>query len=220
MEPSWKAVLQDEFTKPYFTELVSLILQDIKAGETVYPSTKNIFNAFTHTPFDKVNVVILGQDPYHGPNQAHGLCFSVSKGIRPPPSLKNIFKELHTDVNCTLPEHGELTAWADQGVLLLNAVLTVKQGKPASHANKGWEQFTDATIKALSDQREGIVFLLWGKYAQEKGAIIDTSKHHVLTSPHPSPFSADRGFFGCNHFSKTNALLETSGKKSIDWQIV
>ncbi|MBL4655524.1 MAG: uracil-DNA glycosylase, partial [Bacteroidia bacterium] len=177
------------------------------------------FNAFNTTPFDKVKVVILGQDPYHGPGQAHGLCFSVQDGVKPPPSLLNIYKELHNDVGMDIPLTGNLPPWAKQGVLLLNATLTVRARKPGSHQNKGWEQFTDAIINAISDKKSGVIFLLWGKYAQDKGAVIDQVKHYVLRSPHPSPFSADRGFFGCRHFSQANQFLKNQGLEEIDWSL-
>jgi uracil-DNA glycosylase len=178
-----------------------------------------IFNAFNHTPFDKVKVVLLGQDPYHGPGQAHGLCFSVQRGVPPPPSLKNMFKELRDDVGFRIPAHGNLEAWADQGVFLLNATLTVRAGEAGSHQGKGWETFTAAAVRRLSEKREGLVFLLWGRFAHQKEALIDTSRHHVLKAAHPSPLSAHNGFFGCRHFSKANALLEKQGLKPIDWQI-
>ncbi len=219
LEPSWKAVLQEEFHQPYFADLKRFLLQEKAQGATVYPPGSLIFNAFNTTPFDSVKVVILGQDPYHGPNQAHGLSFSVQEGVRPPPSLVNIYKELHEDVGFRIPSHGNLEKWAGQGVLLLNASLTVQAGKPASHAGKGWELFTTAAIKALSDRKTGLVFLLWGRPAQEKSGLIDASKHHILAAPHPSPFSANRGFFGCRHFSRTNELLTKQGKEPIDWQL-
>ncbi len=219
IEASWKAVLADEFQKPYFAELKQFLVEQITAQKKVYPPPEQIFYAFEKCPFDQVKVVILGQDPYHGANQAHGLCFSVNKGIRVPPSLQNIYKELHSDLGLSLPTHGNLETWTQQGVLLLNAVLSVQAGSPASHAGKGWEQFTDQVIKELSDRREGIIFLLWGRYAQQKGKIIDTSKHHALTAAHPSPFSAHNGFLGCKHFSQANDILESQGKKPIDWQI-
>lgn len=219
IEPSWKEALAAEWQQPYFQALRTFLKQEIQAGKRVFPPGKFIFNAFDSTPFDKVKVVIIGQDPYHGPGQAHGLCFSVQKGVQIPPSLKNIYKELHEDVGMTIPNHGFLQSWADQGVLLLNALLTVEAHKAGAHKGKGWEKFTDAAIKRLNDQREGLVFLLWGRYAQEKGAHIDTSKHHVLKAAHPSPFSAHSGFFGCKHFSRTNDLLRQMGKEPIDWTI-
>ncbi|MEI6221609.1 MAG: uracil-DNA glycosylase [bacterium] len=219
IESSWKSALEDEFQKPYFSELAKFVVGEIESGQVVFPPASLIFNAFEKTPFDQVKVVILGQDPYHGDGQAHGLCFSVQKGVALPPSLKNIYKELFSDLGITPPSHGNLESWAEQGVLLLNAVLTVRRDSPASHANRGWEQFTDRVIEELSKQKSGVVFLLWGKYAQEKGKVIDTTKHHVLKAPHPSPFSAHSGFLGCKHFSKVNALLEKDGQKNIHWQI-
>jgi len=194
-------------------------LGEEKTKYTVYPPGKLIFNAFNCTHFDNIKVVIIGQDPYHGPSQAHGLCFSVPEGIQPPPSLKNIFKELNNDLGLPVPPHGNLQKWADQGVLLLNATLTVRESQAGSHQNKGWETFTDAAIKAISDNLSGVVFLLWGNYAQKKGGIIDSSKHHILSSVHPSPLSASRGFFNCHHFSKTNELLQAQGKSPIDWKL-
>lgn len=219
IENSWKQVLQDEFDRPYFENVTRGIKQDILAGKTIYPPGSLIFQAFDRTPFDKVKCVILGQDPYHGPGQAHGLCFSVNDGITAPPSLVNIFKELQQDLGIPAPRTGNLTPWADRGVLLLNAILTVVARQPASHSKLGWEQFTDAVISRISQRREGIVFLLWGKFAQQKEALIDTHKHFVLKAPHPSPFSADRGFFGCRHFSKTNELLTRQGLEPIDWSL-
>lgn len=219
IENSWKQVLQDEFDRPYFENVTRGIKQDILAGKTIYPPGSLIFQAFDRTPFDKVKCVILGQDPYHGPGQAHGLCFSVNDGITAPPSLVNIFKELQQDLGIPAPRTGNLTPWADRGVLLLNAILTVVARQPASHSKLGWEQFTDAVISRISQHREGIVFLLWGKFAQQKEALIDTHKHFVLKAPHPSPFSADRGFFGCRHFSKTNELLTRQGLEPIDWSL-
>ena len=223
IEESWKRVLAAEFAKDSFLELKKFLLEEKTRGETVYPPGPLIFNAFNHTPFENVKVVILGQDPYHGPGQAHGLSFSVPRGVRPPPSLQNMFKELRDDLRDStgfrIPDHGNLEAWADQGVFLLNTCLTVRAGSPASHQGKGWEEFTTAAVSALSDQREGLVFLLWGRHAFAKEPLIDTTRHHVLKAPHPSPFSADRGFFGCRHFSKANALLEAAGRKPIDWQV-
>ncbi|GAA0891107.1 uracil-DNA glycosylase [Fulvivirga kasyanovii] len=214
--PSWKEHLENEFNKPYFHNLVNFVKNEYKTY-TVYPPGKEIFNAFGHCDFDAVKVVIIGQDPYHGPGQANGLCFSVSDGIRKPPSLLNIFKEIKNDLGKEIPESGNLERWADQGVLLLNATLTVRANTAGSHQNKGWEDFTDAVIKKLSDEKEGLVFLLWGAYAQKKGAVIDEHKHYVLKCAHPSPFAADRGFFGCKHFSKTNEYLKKTGKTEIDW---
>ena len=219
LEPSWKAHLAEEFRKPYFVELKRFLKEEKRNGSVIYPPGPLIFNAFNKTPFDTVKVVILGQDPYHGPGQAHGLCFSVQPGVKPPPSLVNIFKELHSDVGFQIPVHGNLEKWAEQGVLLLNACLTVRAGQPGSHHGKGWEDFTSAVVKTLNDQKEGLVFLLWGKPAQVKGSIIDPKRHHVLKAAHPSPFSAHSGFFGTRHFSKTNAILEKSGRAPIDWQI-
>ncbi len=215
IDPSWKERLKDEFAKPYFKELAAFVRGEY-LSKTVYPPPKLVFNAFNSTPFDKVKVVIIGQDPYHGMGQAHGLCFSVQDGVRTPPSLQNIYKEMQDDLGLPIPSHGNLQHWADQGVLLLNATLTVVGGQAGSHQNKGWETFTDAAIQALSDECEHLVFLLWGNYAQKKGAVIDTKKHLVLCSAHPSPFSATR-FFGCKHFSKTNAYLKEDGKEPIHW---
>lgn len=216
VHPSWKEVLNSEFKKPYFENLKNFVKAEYASG-TVYPPGKLIFNALDHTPFDRVKVVILGQDPYHGPGQANGLCFSVNPTTPIPPSLKNIFKEINNDVGVPVPESGDLTRWADQGVLLLNATLTVRAHSPGSHQSKGWEEFTDEVIRQLSEKREGLVFMLWGSYAKKKGSVIDRTKHLVLTAPHPSPLSAHRGFFGCSHFSRTNSYLEKSGKKAINW---
>lgn len=217
IEPSWKEVLEDEFSKTYFENAVTFIKVEKSQHKTIYPPGPLIFNAFNKTPFNKVEVVLLGQDPYHGAGQAHGLSFSVPKGVKPPPSLVNIFKELHTDVGMPLPAHGDLTKWAEQGVLLLNAVLTVRANEPASHAKIGWQDFTNAVISKISEEKEAVVFLLWGKYAQDKQLLIDETKHKVLKAAHPSPFSADKGFFGCRHFSKTNEYLMKHGKHVIDW---
>jgi uracil-DNA glycosylase len=219
MEAGWKKTLNDEFSKDYFIGLRQFLLEEKNAGNTLYPPGSRIFSAFDHTPFDKVKVVILGQDPYHGPGQAHGLCFSVPDGIHPPPSLVNIFKEMKSDLGLEIPSRGNLESWADQGVLLLNATLTVRANSPGSHQNKGWEQFTDAVIRKLSDEKEGLVFILWGKYAQAKESLIDGTRHHILKSAHPSPFSADRGFFGSRPFSKTNSLLRARGLEEIDWKV-
>lgn len=219
IEASWKEALAEEFQKPYFLSLKAFLKQEIQAGKTIYPPGKFIFNAFNSTPFDQVKVVILGQDPYHGPKQAHGLCFSVQHDVPAPPSLVNIYKELHSDLGLPIPQHGNLQHWANQGVLLLNAMLTVEAHKAGSHKGKGWETFTDAVIKKLNDEREGLIFLLWGSYAQAKGAHINTQRHHVLKTVHPSPLSAYNGFFGCKHFSQTNALLEKMGKQAIDWKV-
>ena len=218
IEESWKHLLDGEFQQPYFTALRRFLVQEKSNGQVIYPPGPQIFNAFNLTPFDKVRVVIIGQDPYHGPGQAHGLCFSVADGVPPPPSLVNIFKELHTDLGIPVSKSGNLTKWALQGVLLLNALLTVRANQPASHHQMGWETFTDAVIRTISEKGSGIVFLLWGKFAQEKQALIDTTRHHILKAAHPSPFSATR-FFGCKHFSKTNELLVKQGKEAIDWRV-
>jgi len=219
LEASWKQHLLPEFQQPYMQQLRAFLQEQKSLGKTIYPKGNEYFNAFNLTPFDQVKVVIIGQDPYHGPNQAHGLCFSVQPGVAFPPSLVNIFKELQRDLNIPFPNHGNLTHWAEQGVLLLNAVLTVEQGKAAAHQGKGWEQFTDAAIRELNAGREGIVFMLWGSYAQKKGQIIDRKKHCVLTAPHPSPLSAHRGFIGCGHFSKANHYLQQLGLTPIDWAV-
>lgn len=217
IEPSWKTHLSTEFEKPYFQELAQFVKREYQQ-HTCYPKGKDIFSAFDHCPFQETKVVIIGQDPYHGPNQANGLCFSVKDGIPHPPSLVNIFKEIKTDVEKPYPQSGNLERWADQGVLLLNATLTVRAHQAGSHQNKGWEQFTDAVIKTVSTELEGVVFLLWGGFAKKKASLIDKSKHHILTSGHPSPLSANRGlWFGNNHFSKTNTLLAGMGKQSIEW---
>lgn len=218
IESSWKEVLDEEFQKPYFRQIKQFLVQEKKDGNSVYPHGSLIFNAFNLTPFDEVKVVILGQDPYHGRGQAHGLCFSVPGGIAPPPSLVNIFKELNTDLNIPIPKSGNLEKWARQGVFLLNAILTVQAGKPASHSKIGWQDFTNSVIHKLSEYRTGVVFLLWGKFAQDKEAIIDTSRHHVLKAAHPSPFSVS-GFFGCKHFSKTNLMLQHEGYNAVDWNL-
>lgn len=219
IEESWKSVLISEFQSDYFADLKAF-LQTEKQNYTLYPPGSLIFSAFNHTPFNKVKVVILGQDPYHGPNQAHGLCFSVPFGVEAPPSLKNIFKELQQDIGMAIPSDGNLEKWADQGVLLLNATLTVRANQAGSHQKRGWEIFTDRVISELSKQRQGIVFLLWGNYAKAKETLIDTSKHYVLKSAHPSPLSAYNGFFGCKHFSKTNEILTKQGLTPIDWSLV
>ncbi len=220
IEPSWKAVLKNEFTRPYFLEIVTLLKTERSAGKVIYPPGQLIFNAFNQTPFGRVSVVIIGQDPYHNPGQAHGLSFSVQEGIKPPPSLVNIFKEIQQDLDITMPPlHGNLTHWAKQGVLLLNAILTVRANEPASHAKTGWMNFTDAVISKISDEKKGVVFLLWGKFAQEKQVLIDETKHFILKAAHPSPFSADKGFYGCKHFSKANQLLTQQGLPPIDWQL-
>ncbi len=213
------AAIGDEFQKPYMQQLRQFLQHEKQQGKIIYPPAALWFNAFNSTPFDKVKVVILGQDPYHGPQQAHGLCFSVPKNIPPPPSLQNIFKELQSDLGLPFPAHGCLQHWAEQGVLLLNAVLTVEQAKAAAHQGKGWETFTDAAIAALNNKREGLVFLLWGSYAQKKGAIIDPHKHLVLQSAHPSPLSAYRGFLGNKHFSQANTYLKNHNQKEINWAL-
>lgn len=215
---TWRDALAQEKTLPYFQETLAFVAKERAAGMTIYPPAKDVFNAFRFTELNAVKVVILGQDPYHGPNQAHGLSFSVKPGVPAPPSLVNIYKELACDIpGFVIPSHGCLQSWAQQGVMLLNTVLTVEAGKAHSHASLGWETFTDRVIKVLNAQREGIVFLLWGSHAQKKGTIIDPKRHHVLKAPHPSPLSAHRGFLGCRHFSKANALLEQQGQQPIDW---
>lgn len=216
IENSWKEVLKDEFQKDYFIGLTEFIRSEISSGKTVYPKGSMIFNAFNSTPLDKVKVVILGQDPYHGPGQAHGLSFSVPPGIKFPPSLSNIFKELHSDLGIITPADGCLDRWASQGVFLLNAVLTVRAGEAASHSKIGWTEFTDCVIKTISDKNEGVVFLLWGNYAKGKRDLIDSSRHFILEAAHPSPL-AGGAFFGCRHFSKTNDILRNSGKEPINW---
>ena len=220
MEASWKEVLKEEFGKPYFEQIVYFLKTERMAGKTIYPPGPLIFNAFEQTPYEKVKIVIIGQDPYHGPGQAHGLCFSVQDGVPPPPSLINIFKEIKSDVGISVPPgKGNLTHWAQQGVLLLNAALTVRANEPFSHSKIGWATFTDAVIQKISALKTGIVFLLWGKFAQEKQNLIDETRHHVLKAAHPSPFSADKGFFGCRHFSKANQLLLQEGRDPVDWMI-
>lgn len=219
LEPSWKARIGDYLLRPEMQALAAFLRAEKQAGKRIYPPGPEIFAAFEHTPFDAVRVVILGQDPYHGPGQAHGLCFSVRPGVRVPPSLDNIFKEIQRDLGMARPDHGCLTPWADRGVLLLNSVLTVEEGRAGAHANRGWEGFTDAAIDALNREREGLVFLLWGSYAQRKGQLIDTKRHCVLSSVHPSPLSAHRGFIGCGHFSAANRYLEARGHPSVDWSL-
>lgn len=219
LHPSWQAIIGDEFEKPYMQALRNFLRQEKAAGKTIYPPSPLIFNAFNHTPFEQVRVVIIGQDPYHGPHQAHGLSFSVPAGVDLPPSLQNIFKEIAADLNLQMSKNGDLTPWAEQGVLLLNATLTVQQSLAGSHQNKGWEQFTDAAIAALNTHRTGLVFVLWGSYAQKKGAFIDESKHFVLKSVHPSPLSAHRGFFGNHQFSQINAYLTQQNLPPINWQL-
>lgn len=219
IEASWKAALRDEFQKPYFARLKEFLLAEKAAGVRIYPPGSLIFNAFARTPFDRVRVVILGQDPYHGPGQAHGLCFSVPRGVAPPPSLVNIFKELAADLGVPTPTHGNLEKWAAQGVLLLNATLTVRANRAGSHQNRGWEEFTDSVIRTLAKHREGLVFVLWGRYARSKAPMIDRTRHLVLEAPHPSPYSASYGFFGCRHFSRINAWLRSRGEPEIDWTL-
>jgi len=218
LEPTWLAHLKTEFDQPYMADLRRFLVEE-KSAHMVFPPGNEIFNAFAYTPFDRVRVVILGQDPYHGPDQAHGLCFSVRRGVRPPPSLRNIFKELQATLGVPVPSHGELTAWAEQGVLLLNTVLTVRAHEAHSHRNRGWEQFTDRVITLLNERREGLIFVLWGSAARKKAPMIDTERHTILRSPHPSPLSAHRGFFGCGHFQTINAHLESQGLSPIDWAL-
>jgi uracil-DNA glycosylase len=221
IDESWKEILSDEFDKSYFKQIVTHLKTEKSLGTTIYPPGAFIFNAFNSTPFFNVKVVILGQDPYHGPGQAHGLSFSVPKGItKLPPSLQNIFKEIRSDIGVSMPtDCGDLSKWASQGVLLLNASLTVKAGEPNSHSRFGWTDFTDAVIKKISDEKSGVVFILWGNFAQQKMPLIDQSKHLILKAAHPSPFSVEKGFFGCRHFSKTNDYLVKNGKTPIDWKI-
>lgn len=216
---TWKELLGAEKEKDYFQRLLSFVESERAKGKQIYPRNKDIFNALCFTPFEAIRVVILGQDPYHGPDQAHGLCFSVPPGIEQPPSLRNIFREINDDIGCSPPKHGCLTSWAKQGVLLLNAVLTVEAGKAGSHAKKGWEEFTDTIIQLINKKKRGVVFLLWGSYAQKKAAFIERDHHTVLSAPHPSPLSAHRGFFGCRHFSKANQALITRGYTPIEWEI-
>ena len=212
----WKAIIGEEFSKPYFEELISFVKQEYATSQ-VFPAGRNIFRAFDKCPFDKVKVVIIGQDPYHGDGQANGLCFSVNEGVPFPPSLKNIFKEVYDDVGTPIPRSGELDRWAEQGVLLLNSVLTVKAHNAASHAGRGWEIFTDAVVRAIAERKEGVVYMLWGSYAQRKGAIANPERNLILHSVHPSPLSSYRGFFGCKHFSKANEYLKSLGKEEIVW---
>jgi uracil-DNA glycosylase len=218
IEESWKQVLQDEFQAPYFLGLTEFVREE-KKKHIIYPPGPLIFSAFNHTPFNRVKVVILGQDPYHGPGQAHGLCFSVPDGIPHPPSLVNIFKEIESDLGIPVPKSGNLTKWAEQGVLLVNAILTVRANEPTSHQNKGWETFTNGVIRNLSEKRKNLVFLLWGNYAQAKESLIDAGRHYVLKAAHPSPLSANRGFFGCRHFSRTNQILAEHGLNEINWNL-
>ncbi len=219
MDPSWLEVLQDELETPAMLGLRTFLAGEVAAGRGFYPPAALVFNALRLTPLEDVRVVILGQDPYHGRGQAMGLAFSVPVGVAPPPSLRNIFVELGSDLGLPTPPAGDLSPWAERGVLLLNSVLTVAPGSPASHAGKGWESFTDRVIAELSARRAGIVFLLWGRYAQQKGAIVDTKRHHVLTAAHPSPYSAANGFFGCRHFSRSNELLRADGREPVDWRL-
>lgn len=219
IEESWKRQIGDQFSEPYMRDLRAFLQAEIKSGKTLYPKPSEWFAAFDSTPFDKVKVVILGQDPYHGPGQAHGLAFSVMPGVKPPPSLVNIYKELKSDIGLERPKHGYLKSWADQGVLLLNSVLTVRESEAASHQKRGWEVFTDKAIHLLAEKREGLVFVLWGAYAQKKGAFIDRNRHLVLESVHPSPLSASRGFLGSKPFSQINAYLKKHGKTPIDWSL-
>lgn len=212
----WKALLKEEFEKPYFEQLTQFVKEEY-ASHRIYPRGSNIFRAFDKCPLDRLKVVIIGQDPYHGPNQAHGLCFSVAEGVPHPPSLQNIFKEVASDIGTPIPESGNLDRWAEQGVLLLNAVLTVREHEAASHAGRGWEQFTDAVVRAINAHKEGIVYLLWGSYAQKKGAIADPARNCILKAVHPSPLSVYRGFFGCRHFSRANEYLVAQGKTPIQW---
>ena len=219
LEASWKKRLEPEFCKDYMMGLREFLLERKRARAVIYPPGPKIFNALNSTPFEAVRVVILGQDPYHGPGQAHGLCFSVPLGVPTPPSLLNIFKEIENDLGIPVPDHGYLRHWAEQGVLLLNAVLTVERGQPGSHHGKGWERFTDQVVRLLNAERDGLVFLLWGNYALKKGSVIDRNRHLVLAAPHPSPLSASRGFFGCRHFSRANAWLEEHGQAPVEWSL-
>lgn len=219
IETSWKQALKKEFDQPYFQNIVTHLKTEREQGKIIFPKGADIFRAFNTTPLDKVKLVIIGQDPYHGAGQAHGLCFSVQKGIAPPPSLLNIFKELKENIGIPIPEHGDLTHWAEQGVFLLNASLSVRSGEPMSHSKIGWAQFTDQVIRTLSEKKQALVFLLWGKFAQEKVLLIDQNKHLVLKAAHPSPLSAHTGFFGCQHFSKANQWLISKGMDPIDWQL-
>lgn len=219
LEPGWLKHLAPEFEQPYMAQLRGFLLEEKRAGKRIFPRGDEFFNALDHTPLDRVKVVILGQDPYHGEGQAHGLCFSVRPGVPVPPSLQNIYKELKDELGLPVPGHGCLTSWADQGVLLLNSVLSVECARAASHRGQGWEQFTDRVVEVVNAEREGVVFMLWGSYAQKKGAIIDRQKHCVLSAPHPSPLSAHRGFFGCGHFAAANKYLQGRGETPIDWSV-
>ncbi|MBT8196394.1 MAG: uracil-DNA glycosylase [Bacteroidia bacterium] len=220
IEASWKNALSEEFNKDYFLELKKFLQTEKNNNQVIYPPGKFIFSAFNHTPLNNVKVVILGQDPYHGLGQAHGLCFSVNSNVKVPPSLNNIYKELNADIGMHIPQHGNLESWADQGVLLLNATLTVRASQAGSHQNKGWEIFTDSVIKKISEKKKGVVFLLWGRYAQAKEELINGINHYILKTTHPSPFSAHKGFLGCGHFSKANELLRKNGMQEIDWNSV
>lgn len=219
VELEWKTLLAPEKAKPYFSEIMAFLKAEVAHGKIIYPASAHIFNAIQHTAFSELKVVIIGQDPYHNPGQAHGLSFSVPHGTKPPPSLMNIFKELKSDCGIEPPTHGCLESWAKQGVLLLNSALTVEQNKPQSHANIGWQQFTDTIIRHINQHPDRIIYLLWGSHAQKKAELIDTQKHFILTAPHPSPLSAHRGFLGCKHFSKTNEILKKTGRIPIDWQL-
>ena len=219
LEPSWKARVGDYFERPQMRALAEFLRAEKRDGKTIYPPGPKIFAALDSTPFDAVKVVLIGQDPYHGPNQAHGLCFSVMPGVDVPPSLANMYAEIDRDLGIARPDHGCLVPWARQGVLLLNSVLTVERGLAGSHQKKGWEEFTDACVDALNREREGLVFLLWGSYAQNKGKLVDTRRHRVLKAPHPSPLSAHRGFIGCGHFSRANDYLRENGRSPIDWRL-
>lgn len=219
LHPSWLAYLAPEFELPYMKHLKQFLLEQKQAGKIIYPESKNIFNAFNSTPLEQVKVVILGQDPYHGPHQAHGLCFSVQPGIPAPPSLQNIFKEIQNEFGLHIPNNGYLQSWADQGVFLLNATLTVEQARAGAHQGQGWEQFTDRAIQVVNEVCDGVVFMLWGSYAQKKGQLINGRKHLILRAPHPSPLSAYRGFMGCGHFSQANDYLQKNGQKPIDWRL-
>jgi len=219
LEASWLAHLQDQFEQPYMTALGEFLRAERRAGKRIFPAGSELFSAFDHTPLEQVKVVVLGQDPYHGEGQAHGLCFSVRRGVPVPPSLQNIYKEIRDELGLPIPAHGDLTHWADQGVLLLNSVLSVESAQAASHRGQGWEIFTDRVIEVINRERDGVVFLLWGSYAQKKGAIIDRHRHHVLQAPHPSPLSAHRGFFGCGHFRAANEYLQAHGQAPIDWRL-
>ncbi|MFN8267420.1 MAG: uracil-DNA glycosylase [Chitinophagales bacterium] len=219
IEEGWKQALSDEFEKSYFISLQQFLHDEKMAHKVIYPHNSLVFNAFNSTPFRNVRVVIIGQDPYHGAGQAHGLCFSVQYGVKPPPSLVNIYKEIKADIGVNIPNHGNLQKWTEQGVFLLNAILTVEANKPASHQKKGWEEFTNAVIQKLSKEKEGLIFLLWGNFAQQKATLIETPKHIILKAPHPSPFSAHSGFLGCKHFSQINDILRSKGETQIDWQV-